>query len=202
MYLKRYLKRLTGSVKGELGDATNPVCCDGSTGAENYLNRLRDSSGKGQPFVCIGSTDKGPYGNTLDLYGFFPVGLPHRSVYMDLHHRNHVELKPIPGYFILNLGGGKIDLTPPRDKGNLAELTKFAHKLSDAAKGDGPTLRQFLNSPHSDSTCSSMIVFALSLIALSYGDDREKVVNGLVRNPSFRLDYETANKLYTFLVGE
>ena len=202
MSLKRYLKRMTGAVNGELGERTNPICCDDPSGEKHYLNRLRDQSGRRPAFVRGGSVGTGPYGNMLDLYLLTSPGAADREVYMDMYHRGYVELEPIPGYLIFNLGAGKIDLTPPSGKGDLQELTKFAHKLGDAAKGDGPTLRQLLNFSHSAEACTKMIVFALSLIIFSYGENREKVVDGLIRNPEFGLNLESANKLFTFVVGE
>lgn len=202
MSFKRYLKRMTGAVKGELGERTNPVCCDDPGGEKHYLSRLRDQSGRRPTFVRRGSVGKGPYGNMLDLYLLTSPGMPDREIYMDMYHRGYVELAPIPGYLIFNLGAGKIDLTPPSGKDDLQELTKFAHKLGDAAKGDGPALRQLLNFSHSAEACTSMIVFAVSLVMFSYGEDREKVVDGLVRNPEFGLNHDSANKLFTFVVGE
>ena len=202
MSLKRYLKRMTGAVNGELGERTNPVCCDDPRGEKHYLNRLRDQSGRRPTFVRRGSVGKGPYGNMLDLYLLTSPGTPDREIYMDMYHRGYVELEPIPGYLIFNLGAGKIDLAPPSGSGDLHELTRFSHRLGDAAKGDGPMLRQLLNFAHSAEACTGMIVFAVSLILFSYGEDREKVVDGLIRNPQLGLNYDSANKVFTFVVGE
>lgn len=202
MSLKRYLKRMTGAVSGELGERTNPICCDYPSGEKHYLDRLRDQSGRRPTFVRRGSAGNGPYGNMLDLFSLTSPGTPDREIYIDMYHRRYVELEPIRGYLIFNLGAGKIDLTPPSGNVDLKEITKFSYKLADAAKGDGPALRQLLNFAHSVEACTDMIVFAVSLILFSYGEDREKVVDGLIRNSKLGLNHDSANKLFTFVVGE
>lgn len=199
--LKQYLRRVTGYVSGELGARTNPICCDDPSGERYYINRLRDQSGKRPTFVRRGSVGTGPYGNMLDLYLLSSPAMADREIYMDMYHRGYVELEPIPGYLIFNLGGGKIDLTPPSGSGDLQELSKFSRKLREAAQGDGPMLRQLLNFSYSAEACTNMIVFAVALIIFSYGENRGKVVDGLIRNPDFGLNHDSADKVFTFVTG-
>ncbi len=201
MFFNRYLKRMSGAVRGELGENTNPICCDDPGGEKEYLNRIRDLSGKRPTFVRRGSVTNGPYGNALDKYLLTSPEAPDREVYMDMYHRNYIEREPIPGYLIFNFDAEKLDRIPSLGCEDLQELTKFSLSLENAVKGDELWLRQILKFSHSTDACSRILTFTISLILFSYGEDREKVVAGLVRNPEFGIDRESADKVFTFITG-
>jgi len=192
---------MTGRVRGRLGDRSNPVCCYQPSGEQNYLGRLRNKSGKRPEFVRIGSVDIGPYGNLLDLYWLSGSGLNDREVYMDMYHPGYVELKPIPGYSIFNLGTGPLDLTPPSDF-NDADIGAFYRRIKRAVKSDARMFQKTIGSGYSDAQCIDMMTYAIFLMAISRSDDRNYIVDSIVGKSGTGVDRATANRVYTFLEGE
>lgn len=185
---------------GELGTEANPVRCDNVSGEQHYLRRLRDQRGKSLAFSRVGSMGVGPYGNIVDLYVVESDTVPQREIYMDMYHRGHVETKAVPGLFIFNLAEMSVD--PPPKNPSPEQLRAFAVQLQKASRPDAETLRELLGNTHTVEQCSQILVFTVSLIMFSYGRDRDKVIDGLLRNSALNLTRDAANMTYDFITGE
>lgn len=189
------------NVSGPLGSKTNPVRCEDPSGEKEYLSNLRDNQAQSPEFTRAGSVGTGPYGNLLDCYRVRTSDGTEREVYFDMYHRGHLELKPIEGFRIANFGRGRYRVAPPKDPSNLKQLQKFGAELSAACAVDAPTLREYLGNAFSVDQCHSILVFALSLIYTSYGDDRAKVSDALVRNRELALERQQAEIVYDYIMG-
>lgn len=85
----------------DLGSPANPVKCNGDKGEEEYLERLRDSSGKPVKFRRIGHAHPDPNGNILDKYEIKSKdGTARAEIYMDMNWDGYVEDQAIPGFKI------------------------------------------------------------------------------------------------------
>ena len=94
----------SADLSAPLGSKKNPVRCFMPGGEREYLRRLRCSDGKPPTFRRVGSFGPGPHGNIIDGYNVQCADPPVRMVHMDMYHKDHVELAPVPGF--------KIDNTP------------------------------------------------------------------------------------------
>jgi len=148
----------------------------------------------------MGSIGKGPYGNIIDVYTLSANGISGREVHMDMHHRGYYEKTPIPGFYIFNID--LVKLNPPSGNGGISELTAFAGRLGDAADNESASLQALLAGRHTADQCRMMLVAAVSLVLMSYGENREKVVQALLRREELGLSDSDANLVFTFVVGE
>lgn len=189
------------NVSGPLGSQTNPIRCEDPSGEKEYLSNLRDARAKSPEFTRAGSVGTGPYGNLLDCYRVHTSDGTEREVYFDMYHRGHTELRPIEGFRIANFGRGRYRVAAPKDPTNLKQLQKFGNEMSAACAVDAPVLREYLGDAFSVDECHNILVFALSLIYTSYGDDREKVSDALVRNRELELEREQAELVYDYIMG-
>jgi hypothetical protein len=81
-----------------LGSRMNPVRTD-PTAQHAYLRRLRCSNGSRLRFKRVFSAGIGPFGRIIDEYIVSCAGKTEK-VYLDMYHRGHAEMRPIPGYAI------------------------------------------------------------------------------------------------------
>jgi hypothetical protein len=85
----------------DLGSLANPVKCDGDKGEEEYLERLKDSSGEHVEFCRIGHAHPDPGGNILDKYEIKSKdGATRAEIYMDMNWNDYVESQPITEFKI------------------------------------------------------------------------------------------------------
>ena len=91
--------------KHPLGSIENPVLAEGPAGEHEYFSRLRCPEGK-QPFFERGGsvTERSPYGSIMDVYEVVCDAPPRYSIFIDMYHPGHVELRPIPGFTIVGPG--------------------------------------------------------------------------------------------------
>jgi len=92
----------SADLSAPLGSKKNPVRCFMPGGEREYLGRLRCPDGKAPSFGRVGSFGSGPYGTIIDGYRVQCDGMKDRMVFMDMYHKDHVELKPVPGFKIDN----------------------------------------------------------------------------------------------------
>jgi len=95
--------RLKTAAAAPLGSRENPVRADRPEGQRAYLSRLRCGDGAAPTYERMGSFGPGPFGAIIDGYRVTCVigELKERQVFMDMYHRGHVELAPVPGYAIV-----------------------------------------------------------------------------------------------------
>ena len=119
---------------------------------------------------------------------------------MDMHHRGYSEKIPIPGFHIFNID--LVQLKPPNGDGGIAEFTAFAGRLGVAADNESASLQALLAGRHTADQCRMMLVAAVSRVLVTNGENREKVVQALLRHDKFRLSDSDANLVFSFVVGE
>lgn len=100
-------RRIAAASAHPLGSKENPVRAQGPAGQRAYLSRLRCSDTSRPAFGRIGSAGLSPYDNIVDIYEVTcsDGATPERSeIWMDMYHRGHVEMEPVPGY---GIAGGR-----------------------------------------------------------------------------------------------
>lgn len=92
---------LTGS---ELGTESNPVKCDMEAGEVEYLDRLRDESGKPVQYRRIGHAHPDCQGHILDKFELISGGgSVCVEIYMDMYCQGSVENLAVTGFDIIDI---------------------------------------------------------------------------------------------------
>ncbi|MBJ7526463.1 MAG: hypothetical protein JHD10_04425 [Sphingomonadaceae bacterium] len=85
-----------------LGSEKNPVRVNMPQGQRAYLSRLRCSDKAMPRFARRGSVGVGPFGSITDVYEVDcgQVWPGKVSVYLDMYHPEHKEVRAVPGFVI------------------------------------------------------------------------------------------------------
>ncbi|WP_194757196.1 hypothetical protein [Aliidiomarina indica] len=87
-----------------LGSFENPVRAYMPRGQQEYLSRLRCRDGSRVSFRRTGNVGDGPYGSIVDVYQvacFVDNELEVTGIYMDMYHKDYVELRAVPNFLVV-----------------------------------------------------------------------------------------------------
>jgi len=184
-----------------LGSIENPVKCHDPSGERHYLDRLRDKKNfKGITYKRAGSISATSSKNLLDRYEISTSDGESHTIFFDMYHKKHVEMRPVPGFLIFNTLAGNPTIPVRTESTSLNQLTKIAKLVKKCVHRDFSSLRQIIDKPLSDDQCSEILSFAFVRYALAGNTSREAATKSLMVKTG--LNENQASAVYTYMLGE
>ena len=82
---------------GPLGSKTNPIKCEGISGAKEYLSKLKSKDGSKVQFEEIGGGGVSPFGGISTIYKVTSTGNPEMQLFFDTTFDGYKEPKAPSG---------------------------------------------------------------------------------------------------------